>query len=75
MADQLYQTLKQNDYEVQILDDLLAQEDDANTSDLVIAFGGDYTYIDAASKITKSEHTTLLGINSVTEHEHENLNA
>lgn len=69
MADQLLQTLKENDFDVQIQDDLLASSDDINNADLVIPIGGDRPYLDAASKLHDSKNTSILGINSVSEYE------
>lgn len=71
MADQLYQTLRDNNFDVKIQDDLHIDEKDTQTQDLVIAFGGDFCYLDSASKITNPEFTALMGINSVSEYEQE----
>lgn len=40
---------------------------------MVIAFGGDFTYLDSASKITNPQFTALFGINSVSDYEQEHL--
>lgn len=41
-----------------------ATEHDAGDKDLVIAFGGDYSYLDTAAKVTNPYKTAFLGINS-----------
>jgi NAD kinase len=69
IADSLYTTLKENDYEVEITDDILTEEKDTEFKDLVISVGGDCTYLDSASKIEGKSNTAILGINSVAEYE------
>ena len=55
------------------MNDLEATEIDAENKDLVIAFGGDYSYLDTASKVINPFQTAFMGINSHVDLEQEYL--
>ena len=61
-------TLTNYGYNVQLKNETEFKKEHADHADLVVAFGGDHTYLDAQSKVNDPYKTAFLGINSHPEH-------
>ena len=73
MAGDMQNILQKQGFNTKLINDTDFTKKDAEDSDLVVAFGGDFTYQNIHSKVENPEKTAFLGINTLAEFQKEAL--